>query len=402
MTATFTRETDLLTSSEAADLLRVALTGDPEVVLPGFTTHLDDLHYRPGSEVTAIYTVTFEAGPGQTTTEHLLATTAEVAGQVATLSRDGVTLRVWRHPADPRLPGLAPACDPATVLAWLATADPRAATPGSLQLDLLSYRPLRRAVLRAVVDGEEFFLKVMRPGYDDRLATRQQLLAGAGLTVPVLARPAPGVLLSSRAAGESLAGVLVAWQDHAASPPTADDLLALLDRLPPQVAELPKHPSWSGNLAFHAATARQQLPADATRVDALVSGIQAVLDEGRHGPEVPTHGDFYEANLFTDGQHWQFIDIDSVGPGLREDDLACCLAHLAALPPLDPTGWRGIPRVVDAWQRRFEEVVDPADLRARVAGVLLSLVSGAESGQDAVRLALAEQWLASAREIQPR
>lgn len=392
----FADETALLTSPEAAELLQAALTGDPEVVLPGFTAQLDDLHYRPGSEVTAIYTVSFDTPDGHLV-EHLLATTADVSGKVATLSRGGLTLRVWRHPADPRLPGLTAACDPATVLGWLAAAEPRLRDAGSLHLDLLAYRPLRRAVLRATVDGEHFFLKVMRPGYDDRLATRQNLLAGAGLTVGLLARPAPGILISPSIAGRSLAHRLVAWQRNEAELPSPYDLTGLLDRLPAAVRSLPQRSSWSQNIDFHAATARQQLPAEAGRIDAAAAAIVDVLAQGRHGPVVPTHGDFYEANIFVDGHALRFIDIDSVGPGLREDDLACCLAHLAVLPSLDRNAYPRIPEVLDAWQHAFEQQVDARDLRARVAGVLISLISGAEPDQALRRLEIAEHYVAAAR-----
>mgnify|MGYP005813649869 CR=1 FL=1 len=127
MTRAFVEETRLLTSPEAAGLLQAALTGDPEVVLPGFTARLDDLHYRHGSEVTGIFTVSWTGRDGAPLTEHLLATTATVTGEaVASLSRGDLTLRVWRHPGDTRLPGMAPACDPGTVLGWLRDARPGA------------------------------------------------------------------------------------------------------------------------------------------------------------------------------------------------------------------------------------------------------------------------------------
>lgn len=393
----FAEETALLTSPEAADLLQAALTGDPEVVLPGFTAQLDDLHYRPGSEVTAIYTVTFQTPDGQTTTEHLLATTAHISGRVATLTRNGLTLRVWRHPVDPRLPGLAPACDPETVLAWLVDAQPRLAEADALHLELLAYRPLRRAVLRASVAGEHYYLKVMRPGYDDRLATRQNLLAGADLTVGLLARPVPGVLISPSIAGRSLAHRLVEWQHGRAPLPSPQDLTGLLDRMPTGVLALTKRASWSQNLDFHAATARQQLPSETARIDAVAGVIADVLAQGWHGPIVPTHGDFYEANIFVADATLRLIDIDSVGPGLREDDLACCLAHLAVLPSLDRHAYRRIPEVLDAWQHAFEQQVDARDLRGRTAAVLLSLISGADPDQALRRLEIAEHYAASAR-----
>ena len=397
MTRAFADETDLLTSPEAAGLLQAALTGDPEVALPGFTARLDDLHYRPGSEVTATFTVNFEPAPGHVQTEHLLATTALVSGAVATLSRGPVTLRVWRHPADPRLPGLAPACDPDTVLGWLRDVDPDRPDPQSLHIELLAYRPLRRAVLRASADDVDFYLKVMRPGYDHRLAIRAEMLSAADLTVPVLSRPAPGVLLSPAIQGLSLAGALIGWQRGKGVLPDPSDLIGLLDRLPTAVLDLPRRASWSENLEFHAATARQQLPQAAGRIGALAHQVQRVLDRGRHGPVVPSHGDFYEANIFADGDALRFIDVDSVGPGLREDDLACCLAHLAVLPGLDPNAYPRVPEVLDRWQFDFERQVDATDLRARTAGVLLSLVSGSEPDQAEHRLAIAEDFIATAR-----
>ena len=48
-------------------------------------------------------------------------------------------------------------------------------------------------------------------------------------------------------------------------------------------------------------------------------------------------------------------------------------------------------------EAEHRDVVDAADLRARTAGVLLSLISGAEPGQAERRLAIAEQVAATAR-----
>ncbi|MBK7821406.1 MAG: phosphotransferase [Tessaracoccus sp.] len=393
MTEMLLKETRLLTSPQAAGLLELALTGDPEASIPGFTARLDELHYRPGAEVSAIYTVSYETAPGDVSIEYLVATTAEVEGAVATLQRAGTVLRVWRHPADPRLPGLQPSCDPETVLAWLTEAG--VPVPEALHVELLGYRPLRRAVLRATADGVDYYLKVLRPGYDDKLAERQNLLAAAGVTIPLLARPAPGVLISPAVAGHSLAQALVGDGPV----PSADDILALLDRLPAGVADLKLRPSWSARLDFHAATARQHAPSEAARVDELARTIQGVVDLGRHGSTVPTHGDCYEANIFVDGAGLRFIDVDSAGPGLREDDLACLVAHLAVLPTLAPGAYPRVPELLREWQSAFDEAVDPADLRARTAAVLLSLVSGATSDQALVRLALAESYAAAAQAI---
>lgn len=386
----FARETALLASDEASQVLQAALTGDPEAALPGFTARLDDLHCRPGSEVTALYTVTFESDGG-TVTQHLLATTADVAGAVALVTRDDVTLRVWRHPFDPRLPGLAPACDPATVLAWLSP--PGTPAPARFDLDLLAYRPLRRAVLRARLDGDEFFLKVLRPGYDDRLAVRHSLFAEAGTSIPVESRPGEGVLVLRRAPGVPLTELL------ASGPVDPAALVGLLDSLPAGLLDLPRRPSWSDRLDFHTATAAQRLPDAAPRLAALAAGVTTILRQHRHGPEVPTHGDCYETNIFASGQGWLFIDVDNAGPGLREDDLACALAHLAVLPLLDPEGWARVPDTLEAWLAAFLRVVDGPDLLARTAAVLVSLIASVPVEQGEPVLALAEAYAAHARAL---
>lgn len=39
------------------------------------------------------------------------------------------------------------------------------------------------------------------------------------------------------------------------------------------------------------------------------------------------------------------IDVDTLGPGRRADDLACLLAHLLTLPTLDADGYAEVPRL---------------------------------------------------------
>ena len=53
------------------------------------------------------------------------------------------------------------------------------------------------------------------------------------------------------------------------------------------------------------------------------------------GPVVATHGDFHEGQLTVTrvGEGWRpsgLLDVDTVGPGHRVDDLACLVAHAIA------------------------------------------------------------------------
>src|SRR5690606_15141007 len=75
------------------------------------------------------------------------------------------------------------------------------------------------------------------------------------------------------------------------------------------------------------------------------------------------------------------LDVDSAGPGHRVDDLACLLGHMSVLPLLDPEAYRLVPGTFARWLAAADALVDPAALRARAAGVVLSLVAGAR-GED--------------------
>src|SRR5690606_29220843 len=110
--------------------------------------------------------------------ELFLALTAEAVpedGVIAAGQDAEATWSAWFHPHDPLLTGLALASDPDSVASLWGGG-------GTLvDLQTVSYRPLRRAVLRAVVSGDmgqrTLFLKVMRPGLATRLHHRHTLLA---------------------------------------------------------------------------------------------------------------------------------------------------------------------------------------------------------------------------------
>src|SRR5690606_26560578 len=120
---------------------------------------------------------------------------------------------------------------------------------------------------------------------------------------------------------------------------------------------------------------------------------------------------FYEAQVFVqDGRVVGLLDIDTVGPGRRADDLACLLAHLSVLADYGNAGRidRGMQqRVEDAirtWHETFQERVDPGGLALRSAGVVLSLATRPHRQQEAAREApteaivrVAEEWVAAAR-----
>lgn len=388
------RAADLLTGPEFPDLLQSAMTGAPGATVPGFRAVLDELHDRPGAETSATYHVSYGTGT-QRFADYLVATTADVAGQ-AVVEADGVTVRVWRHPADPRLPGLLGACTPEVLAGWLPAVDgdeDDGADDDLGKTKVLVYRPLRRAVLRTRRGGHTWFTKVVRPDRGDLLARRHTLLAGLG--PDLVARPEPGVLITDHAPGRSLAVSLSAWQlGETDVQPSPADALVLLDRLPADVVDLPSRPSWTDRIDFHGRTAAGTIPSHAEEIEQLTRTIQELAATFPVGPVVPVHGDFHEGNVFCeDGRPTRMIDIDTVGPGRREDDLACMIAHLAVLPSLSPGHYPRGAEIADAWARAFEETVEhPGAFRIRVAGVLLSLVAGTAPHLALTRLDLARAW----------
>ncbi|HET6966776.1 MAG TPA: hypothetical protein VFI44_00800, partial [Ornithinibacter sp.] len=143
---------ELLTGPDARDVLGPALaTAGVEV-----TDHVvHSVQHRPGDGVTVGYRVWVrdprERGALAEPREEyvLVSSTAgrdvpDDSPRLVRLDGPDGRLLVWRHPHDPALPALAAGCDPASLEAVLPGEGP------VTELELVGYRPLRRAVLRAV------------------------------------------------------------------------------------------------------------------------------------------------------------------------------------------------------------------------------------------------------------
>ncbi|MFH5822042.1 phosphotransferase family protein [Georgenia sp. AZ-5] len=403
----------LLTGPEAGTMLAGALGAEGGSLVDW---HVHTVHHRPGAGVTVGYTATVERrapdGDGRVRTEeYLCATTARLShGAGPGLVRleqegGGPAVHLWRHPADPELPALPVACDAAALSRRLGA---------PVTVELLAYRPTRRAVLR-VRRAEEpavaAYLKVVRPSGAHVFVDRHRMLASAGVPAPqVLRADDDGLVLLAEGQGTPLANLLARGLGRTA-PSVLTALLRTLDTLPAAALDLPRRPAWSERAQHYAHAAATVLPQHAARARALADGIDELLAVSDPGPVVPTHGDFYEANVLMDPQEGvhsvtALLDVDAVGPGHRADDLACLLGHISVLPHLAPSTYPHVPDVLEQWTRACEQLVDPVTLHARCAGVVLSLVAGArrsDGGQwraDAEgRLARAEGWLARGREL---
>lgn len=356
-------------------------------------------HHRPGAGVTVGYTATV-ADPEGPADEYLCLTTGPVTTTAPHLRRltspDGLVVHGWRHPYDPELPALATACDSTAMSNRLG---------GRVSLELLSYRPTRRAVVRLRADSGTAYAKIVRPRRRDSLAKRHIMLTGAGIPAPkVLRCDDDGLVVISACTGTPLANVLSAGMGKR-SLDILNSLIAVLDHLPSDALGLTRRPSWSERADHYAHGAITVLPAHRERLLALARGINELMARSHPGPLVPVHGDFYEANILVTGSRISgLIDVDSLGPGHRVDDLGCLLGHISVLPHLAPRSYPHVPHELEGWIRRCEELVDPVALNARCAGVTLSLIAGArrEDGENWLpdaegRLAAAEMWLARGR-----
>ena len=76
------------------------------------------------------------------------------------------------------------------------------------------------------------------------------------------------------------------------------------------------------------------------------------------------------------------LDIDTVGPGRRADDLACLLAHLSTVQRMTPEQAASLARLINIWLPVFDARVDPRELRLRAAAVIISLATGPYRGQE--------------------
>lgn len=403
-TARAADDVGLLTGPGGRELVGAVLAAEG-LVVRGCDVHA--VHHRPGVGVSVGYAVRWAApATARGGEEYLVASTAPLPVDVAaapgctTAVVDGRPVTVWRFPADPALPGLAAATSPAAVAAMLGTA------PRDVALELVTYRPLRRAVVRVRTPGRTAYLKVVRPHTAADLVRRHAVLLDAGLPAAPAHLAAPGVVVLDGLPGEPLAAALA--RDGAADvDPTL--VLDLLRALPAEAVRLPRRASWAERLEDHASAAAVAVPWRAAEIARLSDALAEILARTDAGPVVATHGDLHEANLLVgDGALVGLLDVDSLGPGHRVDDLACLLGHLSVLPTLAPGTYRHVRDALQRWLAAVDDAaselrVDPVGLRARAGAVVLSLVAGSAGGGPEAddgasrRLDVVGTWLAEAR-----
>ncbi|MDR1807790.1 MAG: phosphotransferase [Propionibacteriaceae bacterium] len=374
----------LLTTDAASRLLHAAVSPTGGLVK---SWRLDHVDADPGRSTTATYRVDVQRGDKtyrQTIGCTIRATGPNSADRRARLLTSGpYQVATWVYPDDPDLPGLRRAATPSAMAALLRDAGVAPlATGADLQVELIGYRPRRRAVLRVRTrdHSRTVYVKVLRANQFEAVLHRHRILSAGGVPSPrVLATTDDRLLVIAETPGVPLARAVFG----AAPPVSGEQIVDLLDSMPAAVAELERRPPWASSVRHYAGVVEAALPDLSRRLARLSHRIDQGLAPLPLGDE-PTHGDFYEAQVFVDrGRISGLIDVDTIGPGRRADDLACLVAHLNCIQRMNAAQARQITRLLAAWTPVFDRRVDPVELRLRAAAVVISLATGPYRGQEA-------------------
>jgi aminoglycoside phosphotransferase (APT) family kinase protein len=357
--------------------------------------------YRPGSELTVRYDAAVEWADGAVVEEVLCVGTSKKGAPPGTvpLTADGLEIGLWRYPFDPALPGLEAAVTPPGVAAIAG-----AIVGSSPQLTMRAYRPARRAVVHAVGELGEAYLKVVRPSAFDAMVAIHHALSTAGLPVPeVLAGdPDQAILVLRALPGDVLRDRLRAG----ARPwPPAGEIVALLDRLAevePPSGLAPVSPISRG-VATHLTMLERAFGTPDPLIDEVRARLVEAWSAGDPHPVMPVgliHGDLHEAQLLVEGAAITgLLDIDGVAPGDRADDLGRLLGHLSAMALGVGRHRRAVDTYVGGLRTQFAKMVDPDELDLRAASVVAGLAVGPFRVQmegwqheSRRRLALARWW----------
>ena len=397
----------LLTSPEVGELLGVAVEHAGGSLLGWALDHVDA---NPQQSTTATYSATVSWPYGER--DELLGVSARAGGPVQSDTRAEIfadgdrEVAVWIYPNDPDLPGLARAAYTERMAEILTEHDVlgRAVTAAEVQLRMIGYRPRRRAVLKVDVDqpglaqppaepSPQFpttqptvarpqttlYCKVLRERVFRDVVRRHEVLLEAGVPAPeVAATTSDALLLLRNLPGRPLAQAVFETDD----PCTAEQLIHLLDAMPMSVSQLERRPPWSDAVQHYAQMVTAAVPSLTDKLAWLTDQITTGLGPIPSGNE-PTHGDFHEGQVHVaDGRIVGVLDVDTVGPGRRADDLACLIAHLSTIQRMSPAQEARVHRLIRTWVPVFDTRVDPTELRLRAAAVIVSLATGPFRGQE--------------------
>ena len=336
------------------------------------------LHYRPGRHLIAQFRAAVDWGDGRPRRETIIAATTSKGPPpgtvVVTAEMPGtdLTVGVWRWPFDPSLPALEGAVTGAPNL--LAEAGVvRAEAPADVEV--VTYRPTDRAVLRITTPETTWYLKVVRPTVAARVVRRHRLLSEWGLPVPeVLAADLQhGWMLVSELAGPTLRTLIKSDADRWVEPAT---LYELIGRIASIDGDAPRaFRSRLADGAHHASLLASVLPAERERLARLSDALLSATSRAEQRPRGFIHGDLHEGQLIVgNGRVSGLLDIDEAGFGDPVDDIAVPAAHLRHRALTAPNGAR-IDAFVDGLTELAHHDHAPDDIAAATAAVLAGLAT---------------------------
>lgn len=329
-----------------------------------------------------------------------LDTASDHPGTVPLESADGERLSAWLYPADPALPALAPAVYPDTVRVILERLGLEST---AVALDLLSYRPGKRAVLRTTTTTRTWYLKIVRPDRVEAICSRHSLWREEGVPAPDVVSWSPdGLMVLAPLPGSEAVGMLDELGD-----PTG--LVSAVAALAGRVALIPSDHPARPSLALRLDWYRDRLTQFAAGSEPLISEIcdaiaRRLASSAPNPRAVTVHGDLHLGQIFVDpGDRSRIVgvlDIDTAGLGDPADDAAALVAHLIASAELTDRAGRTeraarTRAVARAFQSSWTRAGDPGfegRARAIAATHLLGHCLSGSLGADRC-LALASEML---------
>nr|WP_241249684.1 phosphotransferase [Agrococcus sp. KRD186] len=284
--------------------------------------------------------------------------------------------RIWLHPADPRLPALAPASFPdaaATLMGRLGISIDR-------RPELLVYRPGKRAMFRMRAGQRETYLKIVRPDASASIVQLQESLRAGGVPVPLITGWSElGIVLTETAAGTALTSRL-----HELDPERLLDSIESLrehmggvDTGRDARASLADRSDWYLTRSAAAVDRAIALGADAAALAGPLRAVTAMITSTDASALVvdqdvrrTVHGDLHVGQLFVAEDDASaisgVIDIDTCGLGDPADDEAAFMGHLVAslvLSRADAERSAGFRRLLDAAAGRWLAADRPGSVR---------------------------------------
>ncbi|HJE52421.1 MAG TPA: aminoglycoside phosphotransferase family protein [Tessaracoccus flavescens] len=374
----------LLTGPDVEPLLRAAVEHQGGTLKSWSLDHVDA---APEHSTTATYVASVQWPHGERS--ELLGVSARTGELSASDARAEIfddgnrKVAVWLYPHDPDLAGLPTAAYPERMAETLNAGGvlPRPVSASDLTLTMIGYRPRRRAVVKVVVDDprEVFFVKVLRERLFADVHGKHTMLREAGVPAPEVALATNDHLLVLRELpGIGMAKALFEPGD----PCTPEELIEVLDSMPQAVTTLERRPPWADAVGHYAKMVAATMPELDEELGWMAEQITAGLARYPAGNE-PTHGDFHEGQLRTSGGRLVgVLDVDTIGPGRRADDLACLIGHLSTIQRMNQAQEAKVRELLSRWVPVFDKRVDPVELRLRAAAVVISLATGPYRGQE--------------------